>query len=96
MSIALFPGRFDPVTNGHRDIARRSARMFDRLIVAAADLRSNYLFTTDERVGLLREALADLKNVEKAVNDLADEAVAFAEASPEPPPEELFRDVYKD
>ena len=64
MSIALFPGRFDPVTNGHRDIARRSARMFDRLIVAAADLRSNYLFTTDERVGLLREALTDLKNVE--------------------------------
>src|SRR5712692_7540501 len=38
----------------------------------------------------------DLKNVEKAVNDLADEAVAFAEASPEPPPEDLFRDVYKD
>ena len=44
--------------------------------------------------GVLVEA--DLKNVEKAVNDLADEAVAFAEASPEPPPEELFRDVYKD
>jgi len=38
---------------------------------------------------------ADLKNVEKAVNDLADEAVAFAEASPEPPPSELFTDVYK-
>jgi len=44
--------------------------------------------------GVLTEA--DLKNVEKAVNDLADEAVAFAEASPEPPPEELFTDVYKD
>ena len=44
--------------------------------------------------GVLTEA--DIRNVEKAVNDLADEAVAFAEASPEPPPEELFTDVYKD
>jgi pyruvate dehydrogenase E1 component alpha subunit len=43
--------------------------------------------------GVLTEA--DLKNVEKAVNDLADEAVAFAEASPEPPADELFTDVYK-
>ena len=38
----------------------------------------------------------DVRNIEKAVNDLADEAVAFAEASPEPPPSELFTDVYKD
>jgi pyruvate dehydrogenase E1 component alpha subunit len=44
--------------------------------------------------GVLSEA--DVRNVEKAVNDLADEAVAFADASPEPPPEELFTDVYKD
>src|SRR6266852_6057512 len=47
----------------------------------------------------LREELvteADIRNIEKAVNDLADEAVAFAEASPEPPPGELFTDVYKD
>jgi len=64
VTIALFPGRFDPVTNGHRDIANRAARMFDRLIVAAADLKSNYLFSTGERVALLQEALADLKNVE--------------------------------
>ena len=44
--------------------------------------------------GLLTEV--DVRNIEKAVNDLADEAVAFAEASPEPPPSELFTDVYKD
>ena len=44
--------------------------------------------------GILSEA--DVKAVEKDVNDVADEAVAFAEASPEPPPEELFQDVYKD
>ena len=64
MKIAMFPGRFDPVTNGHRDISRRSAKLFDRVIVAVADLKQNYLFSTEERVALLREALADLPNVE--------------------------------
>jgi pyruvate dehydrogenase E1 component alpha subunit len=44
--------------------------------------------------GVLSEV--DIRNIEKAVNDLADEAVAFADASPEPPPSELFTDVYKD
>lgn len=63
-TIAMFPGRFDPVTNGHRDIARRAARLFDRVIVAVADLRQNYLFSTEERVELLKEALADCANVE--------------------------------
>jgi pantetheine-phosphate adenylyltransferase len=60
----LFPGRFDPVTNGHRDIARRAARMFEKVIVAAADLRANYLFNTAERVDMLGKALADQTNVE--------------------------------
>ncbi len=60
----MFPGRFDPVTNGHRDIARRAAKMFDRVLVAVADLQQNYLFTTVERVELLREALADCPNIE--------------------------------
>jgi len=63
-TIAMFPGRFDPVTNGHRDIARRAARLFDRVIVGVADLRQNYLFSTEERVELLKEALADCANVE--------------------------------
>jgi pantetheine-phosphate adenylyltransferase len=60
----MFPGRFDPVTNGHRDIARRAASMFDSVLVAVADLKQNYLFTTGERVELLREALADCRNIE--------------------------------
>lgn len=64
MAIAMFPGRFDPVTNGHRDIARRAARMFERVIVAVADLRANYLFTTEERVALLKEAVADNPNID--------------------------------
>jgi pantetheine-phosphate adenylyltransferase len=60
----MFPGRFDPVTNGHRDIAWRAAKMFDRLIVAVADLKQNYLFTTDERLELLRVAVANIPNIE--------------------------------
>lgn len=63
-TIAMFPGRFDPVTNGHRDIARRAASLFDRVIVGVADLRQNYLFDTQERVDLLKEALADCANIE--------------------------------
>jgi pantetheine-phosphate adenylyltransferase len=64
VAIAMFPGRFDPVTNGHRDIARRAASLFERVIVAVADLRQNYLFTTEERVTLLKEAVADCPNID--------------------------------
>ena len=63
MTIAMFPGRFDPVTNGHRDIARRAAVLFDRVIVAVADLRQNYLFSTQERLALLEEAVRDCPNI---------------------------------
>jgi pantetheine-phosphate adenylyltransferase len=64
VTIALFPGRFDPVTNGHRDIARRAARLFDRVIVAPVHLAQNALFSTEERVDLFRQAIADTPNVE--------------------------------
>ncbi len=64
MTVALFPGRFDPVTNGHRDIARRAARMFERVIVAPVVLNQNFLFSTEERVALFREAVADCPNIE--------------------------------
>jgi pantetheine-phosphate adenylyltransferase len=64
VTIALFPGRFDPVTNGHRDIARRASKLFDRVIVAPVELKQSALFTTGERADLLRIALADIKNIE--------------------------------
>jgi pantetheine-phosphate adenylyltransferase len=65
MTVALFPGRFDPVTNGHRDIARRAARLFERVIVAPVALQpQNSLFTTEERVDMFREAVADSPNIE--------------------------------
>ncbi len=63
MTVALFPGRFDPVTNGHRDIARRASKLFERVIVAPVELKES-LFSPEERADLLRQALTDLANVE--------------------------------
>lgn len=61
MTTALFPGRFDPVTNGHVDIARRAAKMFDQLVIAVHDTGST-LFTTEERVALFTDAVDDIKS----------------------------------
>ncbi len=63
MTTAVFPGRFDPVTNGHVDIVLRAAKLFDRLIVAVYDLPSDILFSTEERVALLAKAVEDCQNV---------------------------------
>jgi len=59
------PGSFDPVTNGHLDIIGRAARMHDEVIVVVgANLAKEGLFTVEERVEMLREVTADIKNVE--------------------------------
>ena len=64
MATALYPGTFDPVTMGHLNVAQRAARLFDHLIVAVYDTPSkSLLFNTEERVGLMREAVADMDNV---------------------------------
>jgi pantetheine-phosphate adenylyltransferase len=61
---ALYPGRFDPVTNGHVDIAQRAARLFNRLVIAVYDLPpSQTLFSTQERVDLFRQAVQHLDGV---------------------------------
>jgi pantetheine-phosphate adenylyltransferase len=58
--VGLYPGTFDPITNGHLDIVIRAARVVDRLIVAvAANAGKGPLFTLDERVTLVREDLAE-------------------------------------
>ncbi|MBU0495374.1 MAG: pantetheine-phosphate adenylyltransferase [Chloroflexi bacterium] len=64
MAIAIYPGSFDPITNGHIDVARRAARVFDRLVIAiyAAPAKA-IVFSVQERVELARQALADLPNV---------------------------------
>jgi pantetheine-phosphate adenylyltransferase len=64
MVTALYPGTFDPVTMGHLNVTQRAARLFDNLIVAVYDTPSkSLLFNTEERVGLMREAVADMANV---------------------------------
>ncbi|MBI2900081.1 MAG: pantetheine-phosphate adenylyltransferase [Planctomycetes bacterium] len=65
MTIAVYPGSFDPVTNGHLDVIRRGTRIFGRLIVAVADNPAKQsLFTKEERVTLIREVTKGIKNVE--------------------------------
>lgn len=65
MTTAMFPGTFDPVTNGHLDLIQRGARMFEKLIVAIFDNPSkNQLFNLDERHHLLAQVTRDLSNVE--------------------------------
>ncbi|HMQ29503.1 MAG TPA: pantetheine-phosphate adenylyltransferase [Chloroflexaceae bacterium] len=68
--IAVYPGSFDPVTYAHLDIAARASRLFERVVVAVFDRpKKNLLFTTAERVALLREAVADMPRVEVATYD---------------------------
>lgn len=63
--VAIYPGTFDPVTMGHMDIIRRASKQFDRLIVTVLNnLSKNPLFTVEERTELLRQATADIPNVE--------------------------------
>jgi len=65
--VAVYPGSFDPLTNGHLDIARRAARLFDTLIIAVyAFPAKNLLFSVEERIQLWQEVLAaeELTNVQ--------------------------------
>ena len=62
---AIYPGTFDPITNGHKDLVRRSAGIFSQVLVAvAANPGKTPMFTLDERVALARVVLADIPNVE--------------------------------
>jgi len=62
---AAYPGTFDPITNGHHDIVRRAATIFDRVVVAiAANPNKTPLFSLTERIDLARRVLSDLPNVE--------------------------------
>ncbi len=82
MSIALIPGSFDPVTNGHLDIVDRTARKFDNVLVAVATnpRKSTALFTVEERVAMLREVTTGFTTVrvKSFTGLLADFAVEHA------------------
>ena len=65
-AIAVCPGTYDPVTNGHLDVIRRAARLYHEVIVAVVNRsvrKSNAIFSIDDRVGFIEHALADLENV---------------------------------
>ena len=61
---AIYPGTFDPITNGHIDLVRRASKLFSHVVVAVAhSARKQPLFNLEERVELAEQALADLDNV---------------------------------
>ena len=65
MRTVIYPGSFDPLTNGHLDVLQRAANLFDRVIVAIAKNESKSpLFTLEERLALVRPAIARMRNVE--------------------------------
>ena len=65
MVTAVYPGTFDPITNGHTDLIERAARMFDRVVVAIArSEKKGPLFSVNERVELAQQVLKHLPNVE--------------------------------
>ena len=64
MTIAIYPGSFDPITHGHLDIIKRASSIFDELIVGVYDRpEKRLLFSTEERLQMVQQAIAHLKNV---------------------------------
>jgi pantetheine-phosphate adenylyltransferase len=60
----MYPGTFDPITNGHHELVRRAARVFDRVVVAVAESpHKQTMFSLEERSAMAREVLADVPNV---------------------------------
>lgn len=78
MTSAICPGSYDPVTNGHVDVIRRAAAIFDRVVVGVVrdPTHKQPLFTVDERVAFLEDALGELDNV--VVDVFAELVVEFA------------------
>ena len=70
MQVAVYPGTFDPITNGHTDLVHRALRLFDRVVVAVAvNAGKDPICGVDERVALVKEALAEAHGVEVVAFD---------------------------
>ena len=65
MTVAIYPGSFDPITNGHLEVIHRAAKLFDKLIIGVYATPDKHLtFTTEERVDMVRKATSNIPNVE--------------------------------
>ena len=71
LNIAIYPGSFDPITNGHIDIIHRSSILFDNVVVAISreSFNKNYLFTVQERLNLIEENVSHITNVSVSIFD---------------------------
>ena len=70
MKVAVYPGTFNPITNGHTDLVERASGLFDHIIVAiGTNAQKSVALTTDQRVGLANEVLGHLENVEVCAFD---------------------------
>lgn len=80
MKIAIYPGTFDPITNGHLDVIKRSARLFDKLIIGVASENSDKktMFSLDERMKFIKESVNNFDNVE--VNEFNGLLMHFVES----------------
>ncbi|MEG0874925.1 MAG: pantetheine-phosphate adenylyltransferase [Clostridiales bacterium] len=65
MSICIYPGTFDPITKGHIDVIKRATNLFDKIIIGIAeDNYKNVLFTTEERLEIIKDVIKDMPQVE--------------------------------
>ena len=65
MTIAIYPGSFDPITNGHLDLLKSGSEIFDKVIIAVSyNVNKKGFLTVDERVNLIKESVTSFKNVE--------------------------------
>lgn len=77
MTVAIYPGSFDPITNGHLDIVTRAAKLFEKVIIGVYERPNKHLlFTAEERVDLARRTVVNLANVE--VRSFSGLAIDFA------------------
>lgn len=81
MKTAVYPGSFDPITNGHLDIIIRAANVFDRLVVAVLNNSNKHpIFTVEERVELIRESIPKIPNCEIVVTSFDGLLADFAQS----------------
>ena len=65
MRIGVYPGTFDPITNGHLDIIKRAAKLFDKVIVVVPiNMNKKTMFSVEERMELIKESVQDIPNIE--------------------------------